>query len=254
MVNPLPRIRINTNNSEDQLICSSQTTFNTQINAGLESGTNTADYNYIWQKDNQILNNQNSSVLDINNAEGNYTVQVMNRTTGCSSNRNVKVTFSEKPQISSVDITDFTDVNTIKVNVIGRSVYEYSIDTPVNFFQSSNVFENIQSGVHEVYVNDTKGCGFVSQTVAVLGVPKFFTPNNDGFNDYWNIKGIANNSNSKSLIRIYDRFGKLIININPLGNGWDGTLNGFPLPADDYWYTVVLEDGRESKGHFRLKR
>ena len=38
------------------------------------------------------------------------------------------------------------------------------------------------------------------------------------------------------------------------GNGWDGTLNGEPMPADDYWYAVYLEDGRISKGHFTLKR
>jgi gliding motility-associated-like protein len=26
------------------------------------------------------------------------------------------------------------------------------------------------------------------------------------------------------------------------------------LPSDDYWYTIKLEDGREAKGHFSLKR
>ena len=254
VVNPLPRIRTNYDNSENQLICSSQTTFNTQVNAGFEFGTNTADYKYVWTKDNQVLTTETSPDLFVDNAEGNYNVQVINRVTGCSRDRNVKVTFSEKPQITSVEVIDFTDVNSIRVNAIGRSKYEFSVDERYNFFQASNLFDNIPAGVHEVYVNDTKGCGTVSQTVSVIGVPKFFTPNNDGFNDYWNVKGISTNLNSQSIIHIYDRYGKLVLDIDPLGQGWDGTLNGFQLPADDYWYTLKLQDGRESKGHFTLKR
>jgi gliding motility-associated-like protein len=35
--------------------------------------------------------------------------------------------------------------------------------------------------------------------------------------------------------------------------GWMVLLQG-KLPSDDYWYTVKLEDGREVKGHFSLKR
>ncbi len=31
-------------------------------------------------------------------------------------------------------------------------------------------------------------------------------------------------------------------------------ITEYPLPADDYWFTLKLEDGREAKGHFSLKR
>lgn len=254
VINPLPRIRINADNSEDQLICSSQVTFSTQANAGLQAGSDESDYDYVWKKDNKVLAGETSYVLDINNAEGIYNVQVISKTTGCSRDRNVKVTFSEKPQIAIIDVVDFTDVNSIKVTTIGRGKYEFSLDERYNFFQASNVFDNVPAGVHEVYVNDTKGCGTVSQTVSVIGVPKFFTPNNDGFNDYWTVKGISTYFNSQSVIHIYDRYGKFIKDINPLDQGWDGTLNGYLLPADDYWYTLKLQDGRESKGHFTLKR
>ena len=37
-------------------------------------------------------------------------------------------------------------------------------------------------------------------------------------------------------------------------DGWDGNLLGEKLPADDYWFVVVREDGRIHKGHFALKR
>lgn len=57
-----------------------------------------------------------------------------------------------------------------------------------------------------------------------------------------------------SIIYLFDRYGKLIKQMSPLSDGWDGTFNGAPLPSDDYWYTVKFEDGREAKGHFSLKR
>lgn len=110
------------------------------------------------------------------------------------------------------------------------------------------------AGIHDLFVIDTNGCGTISQTLAVISVPKFFTPNGDGYNDFWNVKGVNNTFNSKSIIYIFDRYGKLLKQISPSSLGWDGTINGEPLPADDYWFTVKLEDGRETKGHFSLMR
>ncbi|HSD09062.1 T9SS type B sorting domain-containing protein, partial [Flavobacterium sp.] len=67
-------------------------------------------------------------------------------------------------------------------------------------------------------------------------------------------KGIDETFNSAAKIFIYDRYGKLIKQVLATSNGWDGTYIGHQMPADDYWYTVKLEDGREAKGHFSLKR
>jgi gliding motility-associated-like protein len=116
------------------------------------------------------------------------------------------------------------------------------------------LFTNVPAGIHDVFINDKNGCGIISQTIAVVGLPKFFTPNNDGYNDYWKVKGVNATFNSNSIIYIYDRYGKLLKQIIPSSEGWDGTYNGSALPADDYWYTIKLDDGREAKGHFSLKR
>jgi gliding motility-associated-like protein len=55
-----------------------------------------------------------------------------------------------------------------------------------------------------------------------VGVPKFFS--NNGYNDYWNVKGLSANFNGKSIIYIFNRFGKLLKQIIPTDQGWDGTL------------------------------
>ena len=121
-------------------------------------------------------------------------------------------------------------------------------------FQSSNVFNNVPAGIHEIFVKDNHGCGIATQTISVIGAPPYFTPNGDSWNDTWNIKGTSQSFNYNSTIYIYDRYGKLLKQIYAKGNGWDGTLDGQPLPATDYWYVLYLEDGRIAKGHFSLIR
>ena len=90
----------------------------------------------------------------------------------------------------------------------------------------------------------------------LLGAPKFFTPNGDGFNDFWQVINIT--KKPASVINIYDRYGKLLTSLTSDSQGWDGTLNGKPLPATDYWYEVLVNENngntRIKKGHFALKR
>ncbi len=252
IVNPLPPIQLNTNGGDNELVCSNLPTFFVQLNTGLPNGTNPADYTYTWYKDSNIITNETGPTLDVN-TEGDYSVEVATLL-GCERTRTIKVTASDIATIASVDIVDLAENNTVTVDANGKGDYEYSLDLPNGPFQDSNFFDNVPSGIHEVYINDKNGCGTVSKTIAVTGAPKFFTPNGDNINDYWNIKGVNNVFNRNSIIYIFNRFGKLIKQITASSQGWDGTFTGQPMPADDYWFTVKLDDGREMKGHFSLKR
>ncbi|WP_304198129.1 T9SS type B sorting domain-containing protein [Flavobacterium alvei] len=252
IVNPVPNIDLNLDGSANELVCQNDSAFFVTLDAGITDGSSTTNYDYTWTKDG-VHTGTNSPTLDVN-AEGVYTVEVKKHS-GCSRIRTLTVTASNIASITSVDVVDLTEVNTITVNVTGPGVYEYSLDEPNGFWQDSNFFNNVPAGVHVVYVNDKNGCGSVHQEIVLVGVPKFFTPNGDGYNDYWSIKGVNETYNSNSIIYIFDRYGKLLKQWVPsLNQGWDGTFNGVPLPADDYWFTLKLEDGRETKGHFSLKR
>ena len=88
----------------------------------------------------------------------------------------------------------------------------------------------------------------------VFGFPQFFSPNNDGYHDSWKPIKIADPEYQIKSIYIFDRYGKLLKQLDPNGNGWDGTFNNKDMPGDDYWFNVILENGREFKGHFSLKR
>ncbi len=193
----------------------------------------------------------NTESIDIN-ATGDYTITVTSAG-GCMASRTIAVAPSAIATILSAEVTDFSDNNTITVTVSGEGDYEYSLNNPIGSFQDSNYFSHVAAGIHTVYVRDKNGCGVAQQEVTVVGYPKFFTPNGDGINDSWQLAGIDGLFQPTSRIFIFDRYGKVIAQLNP-ASSWDGSYNGRPLPSSDYWFRIELEDGRQFKGHFTLKR
>lgn len=249
IVNPVPKIAL----TGDELVCSDLPSFTKVLDAGLLDGSPTTDYSYTWSFNGNTIARETNYTLTVN-TEGLYTVTVSNKE-GCSSTRTFTVVASDKANITEVKIVDLAESNSITVSVAASlGDYVYALDDEFGVYQKENIFTNVSAGIHIVYVKDLNGCGVEKKEVAVLGIPNFFTPNNDGSNDYWNIKGVNASFNANTIIYIFDRYGKLVKQISPQTQGWDGTFNGQPLPASDYWYSIQLEDGRVVKGHFALKR
>jgi gliding motility-associated-like protein len=249
VVNPVPKIALTGN----ELVCSDLPTFTKDLDAGLLDGSPTSDYSYAWSFNGNPIAGETNYTLTVNTA-GLYTVAVTNNE-GCSRTRTFTVVASDKANITDVKIVDLAESNSITVSVAASlGDYVYALDDENGSYQTDNFFTNVSAGIHTVYVKDLNGCGIKRKEVAVLGIPNFFTPNNDGNNDYWNIKGVNASFNANTIIYIFDRYGKLVKQISPQTLGWDGTFNGQQMPASDYWYSIQLEDGRVEKGHFALKR
>ena len=246
-VNPVPVIELQTST----LVCSNDPTFFVMLNAGITDGTPITNYTYEWYKDGVAIPTATSYTLNVN-TEGIYTVKVIN-SLGCFRIRTITVIASDAAHFQMPTIMDLSENNTVIINVTGLGNYVFSLDYP-NAYQTINIFTDVAPGVHTVYVKDLDGCGTSSQIINVIGIPKFFTPNADGFNDTWNVLGLTTTKNYNTTIYIFDRYGKLLKELSPISKGWDGTFNGQPLPSDDYWYTIYFEDGRTEKGHFTLKR
>jgi gliding motility-associated-like protein len=248
---PLPNVDLNENGSYSELVCTNILGYTVTLNAGV-SGSSASAYTYKWYLDGVEIPNETKSTIVVSKA-GQYSVDVSN-SNNCFRTRTIPVTTSVIATIEDIKISDLIDNNTVEILVSGNGDYVYSLD-PKNGFQSSNIFNDVPGGIQQVYVKDLNGCGTVGPLeIAVLGIPDFFTPNGDGYNDIWSIKGVNKNFNTNTRIEIYDRYGKLIKQINPMDKGWDGTYNGYQLPSDDYWYTVTFENNKVVKGHFSLKR
>ena len=195
---------------------------------------------------------EDTATIEVN-APGTYNVRVTN-TNGCFKNRTISVLPSNIATVTNVEIVDATSNNTVTVLVSGEGDYEYALDNSNGPYQDSNVFTDVQPGLYTVYVRDKNNCGITEELISVIGFPKFFTPNDDDDNDFWQVKGINNLFQANSSILIFDRYGKLLKELDPLGPGWDGTYNGAKMPTSDYWFRVKLQDGRTFTSHFSLKR
>ncbi len=199
---------------------------------------------YVWTPINAATGNQ----ISVSNA-GIYSVEVTNNL-GCKAIKEFQVEASESATIQNISIDDFNgNSNTVLVNYTGNGTYEFSLDG--NIYQDSPFFTEVSSGEYTIVVNDKKGCEKTLFPIFVLFYPTFFTPNGDGFNDFWKIQNIDKRPNSR--IELFDRFGKLITNFDP-NIGWNGKFNEKQLPADDYWFVLSIENQKKIKGHFALKR
>jgi len=180
----------------------------------------------------------------------------------CATTKNFNVLPSDAATIESINIRKLTVGKQVTVNVSGPGNYEYALDNENGPYQDDNIFINIEEGQHIIYIRDKNGCGIISRLIerglTMDDFPSFFTPNGDGINDFWQfikpdeISDILEVVDGK--ISIFNRYGILLVEIDPKSRGWDGSFNGSPLPSSDYWYKAVSFDQKEIKGHFSLKR
>ncbi|MFI1743053.1 T9SS type B sorting domain-containing protein [Thalassobellus sediminis] len=163
---------------------------------------------------------------------------------------------------NDIEIIELTDNNSISINNdnnnLGIGDYEFTLDNIDGPYQDEPYFDRVGAGSHIFYIKDKNGCGITSIEVFILGFPKFFTPNNDGVNDTWQIKGLGTDYTDDSKVSVYNRYGKLIKQLTTKSGVWDGTFNGEFLPNSDYWFLAELVETtgeiRVYRGHFSLIR
>ncbi len=219
----------------------------------IDSGLDSNAYTFQWYQESTLLPNATGPILEVSQG-GNYFVVATDVITGCVSEPAGSTVIVSQPAAASVKVEySFEDNIRLIVTTIGNGVYAYQLNNePV---QASNIFQNVSAGMYTITVYDTNGCEPVTLEAIVLDYDKFFTPNGDGYNDTWHIRGIQNQPNAK--VYIYDRYGKFLKELVPDKEGWDGTYNGHNLPSTDYWFTVYYRENgtdKEFKSHFSMKR
>ena len=175
----------------------------------------------------------------------------------CAIEQTINVTIN-KATLKSIDweVSKAFGDNQIKIKASDEGNYLYQLDdgTP----QKSPLFENITRGYHSITVMDINGCSepISKDRILLINFPNYFTPNSDGYNDFWDISDLK--SQNEAVVFIYDRYGKLLKQLFPSKDlGWDGTYLGREMPSTDYWFVVSYNENgnkEEFKGHFSLKR
>lgn len=245
---------------EGGIICLNPQTSETIQGFTLESGLSATDFTVEWYYENETTPIGTGVTYEATTA-GTYTAVPINLTVltppNCNYDPTEVVVEQSSAAIASVDVTmPFENLAVATVTIeSGYGEYLFALDN--GNYQSSNVFENLSSGEHTITIQDTKGyCGNVILDFTVVKYPNYFTPNSDGYYDTWNIWDLREDY-PEAVISIFDRYGKFLKQISPMGNGWDGTYNGHLLPSTDYWFTVDFNyygDEKQFKSHFSLKR
>lgn len=263
VINPLPSFTVDT----PVIVCLN----NPQTR--IEALNPMAIYDYVWIEKGNPTVLSTDSFYDVTKGGIYQVTATMKDGTGCERVLEVEVNESETATLNDDDIVIEDDTNNnsqdlyaIKIitenNNLGIGDYQFAIidengnQTP---FQDEPEFNNIKGGIYTIIVNDKNGCmPDATKEVSVIQYPKYFTPNNDGVNDTWKIKGANSSYYPNSSIHIFDRYGKMVAVIPIDSNGWDGNYKGKQLPSNDYWFKIELVNraGKVFKhtGHFSLLR
>ena len=160
----------------------------------------------------------------------------------------VTVSIKPNPVIVASDSSYIFDPSSVDVGA--------SSETPVHYTWYNSSFSMIDSGstinirpeATETYIVQGMtefGCvSFDSVYIRVnesLELPTAFTPDEDGFNDFWNIKELANYP--KCEVRIFNRWGHTLFESIGYDTPWDGRFNGEQLPGGAYFFVIDLKVG-----------
>jgi gliding motility-associated-like protein len=100
----------------------------------------------------------------------------------------------------------------------------------VTFFESDTIIAHLLPQEHAYYV------------------PNSFTPNGDGINDVWQPWASVVDLET-FVLRIYDRWGELLVETNDPMKSWDGTLNGTPVQPGVYAFHATFKEGITKESH-----
>ena len=216
--------------SEDIVICNGETYI-------LSPNTNLINPMYLWST------GETTETISVNTANL-YTVEITTSTCVFET-RQFNVTQTIYPVIENVK----SEGSNIVVNILNTGDFLYSLDG--TNYQPTNIFYNVRGNLYTIYVKERNCPELITLTHLHFYIPKYFTPNNDGVNDTFNLSGIE--LFNESQVSIFNRYGKLLKFSKNSPFSWDGTFNNAILPTDDYWYVIVI-DGQKYSGHFTLKR
>ncbi|SDR79054.1 gliding motility-associated C-terminal domain-containing protein [Polaribacter sp. KT25b] len=269
IVNPLPDFTVTT----PQILCLN----NLPLNIFVENQKGTYEYVWKYQNGDTVSTEDNVNI----SVAGTYTVTATTTNgTFCSRTETIVINESNIATLENSFITIIDESNnigsesnlSIAINTIdndlGPGDYQFAIENtdentriPFAGFQDDPLFENLEGGIYKIIVNDKNGCSpDTTLLVSVIQFPKFFTPNADGDNDTWIVRGANKTFYPNSSINIFNRYGKLVAQLPIDGQGWDGTYGGKTLSSDDYWFNVTLipaditKPAINKKGHFSLIR
>jgi gliding motility-associated-like protein len=212
------------------------------------------------------------------NDPGIYTVRITSHgTNGCTGQYELPYPIIVHPRLKS-DIQWSPDIPTTTDNLVTfNPVSEYGNAASYRWMFSgtglgdadTSVIKNPQrryeeTGKYPVMLIETSEFGCIDTVITFLEirddlnlyVPNSFTPNGDGINDFFFVKGLGFKAEN-FFLDVYDRWSHLVFSSRDISKGWDGTVKGGAPVEGTYIYKVRIvgqngEGRKEYMGHVTL--
>jgi gliding motility-associated-like protein len=199
-----------------------------------------------------------SSIINIDSS-GTYSF-IAENDLGCSVKKDTLIVFNEAPVIGIISVDSVCSPYFITLKA--------SANYPFYQWNTGELQDSIQvdqAGIYSLLVRDQFGCTNSTSKVIVasnscidLFMPNAFSPNNDGINDLFRIRGVAKSQFSSYYLKVFDRWGQLVFASSNSEEGWDGNFKGrFCEIGTYYWslnYQLPLNKSEILKGDINLIR
>jgi gliding motility-associated-like protein len=191
-----------------------------------------------------------TSSIEVSEA-GNYSVEATG--SGCTLTASKEISVIDAPFVTIVATPEkINEGETAQLTATGLDTYTWEPAESLSDPTAPNpVAQPPSTTIYTVTGIGTNGCkGTGTFTLQVTGEPivnklnphNFFSPNNDGSNEQWQVDNIL--TYTQCGIVIYDEKGVKVFDAKPYHNDWNGTFNGKALPDGVYFY-IIRCDGEE---------
>jgi hypothetical protein len=210
--------------------------------ATLNATSNIAASSYLWNT------NATSNTLTVKTA-GIYLVDV--KANGCTTRDTTVVTVYPLPTVDAgLDLFVFKNQQ-VTINAIASNDAVNFAWSPSFNLSSANVLKpSILSSADTTYkilvttANNCSAVDFMKVTVLTdFVIPNVFSPNGDGQNDTWVMKGIENYPGLR--VDIFDRYGRKVLSSLGYKKPWNGNLDNYgkSVPIGVYYYIIDIKNG-----------
>ena len=220
-----------------------------QIGGNPSATGGTPPYIYSWQPATGLSNAASPNPYAQTSSPVTYTLTV----TDAASTTSVDVVFVDtfpSPTVNAgIDVTIAEGTNTI---LQGSGAVQYYWAPPQTLYNQNSanpIAEPNATTNYQLTGIDANGCAnFDDVTVYVIPsdtiiIYNAFTPNSDGFNDFFYITNVEKYPENK--LEVFNRNGKLVLQQGPYRNDWNGKIDGTELPCATYYYVFTPGSGKE---------
>lgn len=142
--------------------------------------------------------------------------------------------------------TTITSGETITLTASGGDNYSWQ---PASLFSDALIQSPTatltETTTFTAVVSDTRGCSDTAYVTVIVSpvniefmIPNLISPNSDGINDVWEIRGIKGNAE----VLIFNSNGQVIYNASPYVSNWNAQYNGAVVPDGVYYYKLTVTD------------